>query len=383
MRLISGMLLAAACGVAFGVSRHVLPVIYPKMQEALCLYLAQLGILTTAYFFSYTVAVLFFGEISDRCGSRRVVGVGCVLCAVGTFFIGFASAFQFILIASIIIGIGAGAIFIPSVSWVLRSFDRSRGTIISFVLVGEGLLGVSVGVIAPLLVDRWGWANVWRFFGLVIFALLPVIWLSMKERPQELRVRKAFWSDGIRGFMQLSRLKTVRYLGVVYFLHGFARGLFVTFSVSYLLSKGLSYALSSASFSFLAIGFLPGAIFSGFLSDKWNKKSVLLGFFVLEASSIVLLLFLFNVISIYGIFFVVGACLTGIPTVVNTFPPELTGDRMYGRVIAVLSFMYNVGVAVSPATGGYLGEVAGSLSFSLILALLFLSAGIAIILKRM
>ncbi len=84
---------AMTSGIALGVSRHILPVIYPTMQGSLGMGYTHLGLLTSAYFFSYMVLSLVCGYLSDRIGSRLIISFGCLICAIGAFGTGFSKGF--------------------------------------------------------------------------------------------------------------------------------------------------------------------------------------------------------------------------------------------------------------------------------------------------
>jgi MFS family permease len=361
----------ATCGIAFGLSRHILPVIYPKMQSAIGSGVSNLGYLTTAYFISYTFFVLFFGHISDKIGSRNIIGISCLTCGVGTFFIGFSYSLATLLSASFIIGAGAAGLFVPMVSWILRRFERRKGLIISILLAGEGCSGFSVGFIIPKMVDLFSWRHVWRYFGLALLGLSVLLWAmisdgvnkSIKLDPEVNKEKTIF-------FRELMNFQKLKNLGLVYFLHGLTRGILVTFSVSFLVSRNIDYATASGAFSCLSLGFIPGAIVSGILCDRFKKKFVLLSLFLLEAISIGMIIFNANITIIYFLYITVGFCLTGIPTVMNTFPPELVPKNIYGKAVGLLSLVFNIGAAISPTIGGYLSDSTGSLIYPIFFSFL-------------
>ena len=357
---------ALTSGIALGISRHILPVIYPSMQATFETGYSQLGVLTSAYFFPYMVFSLICGYLSDRVGGRLIISLGCLICGIGILGMGFSKNFISLFAFSIMTGVGAGGVYVPTISSILKWFKKRKGLMVSMVLVGEGILGISIGLIIPLIVFLYSWRHVWWSFGFLLLAFTIFLWWMIDDAyPGSSlslpRKRKA------PAFLQVLALQKIWSLGFIYFLHALTRGVFVTFSVTYLVSKGAEYAKASSAFSFLAAGFIPGAILSGMLSDRFNHKNVLMGLLIVQIVSVGLLLLNPNWLLIYGLFVAVGFCLTGIPTVMGILPSLYFSDEVYGKTLGFLTLMLGLGSAVSPVIGGYLGDLTNSLTPSLFL----------------
>ena len=368
-KIVLGGLLAGALGIAFGLSRHILPIIYPRMEAPLELNLGQLGLITSSHFLFYTVTAFFSGHLSDRVEAKPIIAGACLLCSAGTLGIGFSKGFISLLAISSITGIGAGGLFVPMVAWVLKRFKEKKGAMISMILVGEGALGIAIGLAIPLIIFSFGWRHVWWLFGFVLLAISIVLWISINDtrvHASPLPLNNVRW---LMTFSHVLGLPKIRNLGFVYFLHGLTRGAFVTFSVTYVVGQGMTYSSASKAFSFLAMGFIPGAIFSGILADRYNPKYILIGLLSIEICSIGLLLLDTDFLLIYTVFGFVGFCLTGIPTVMNVFPPQFIAEKEYGSTVGTLSLMYNFGAAVSPFIGVSMGVLNDSLTFAILFGL--------------
>ena len=355
-----------ASGFALGISRHILPVIYPSMQAGLEMGYAQLGLLTSAYFFPYMIFSLIGGYLSDRVSSRPIISWGCLICAVGTLGMGFSKGFASFFAFSLITGIGAGGLYVPMISYILKWLKPKKGLMVSMVLVGEGILGISIGLIIPIVVFSYSWRHIWWSFGIMLFAFTLLFWRSIHEAHPvpDLSLPQ---NKSATNFLKVLGLPKIWSLGFIYLLHALTRGLFVTFSVTYLVSTGAPYAKASGAFSFLAVGFIPGAILTGVLSDRFNQKYVLMGLLIVQIVSVGLLLLNPNWLLIYALFIAVGFCLTGIPTVMGILPSRYFSDEVYGKTLGVLTSMLGLGFAVSPVIGGYLGDLTNSLTPSLFL----------------
>lgn len=362
------VLVTLTSGFALGISRHILPVIYPSMQATLEMGYAQLGLLTSAYFFPYMICSLIGGHLSDKVSSRPIISSGCLVCAVGTLGMGFSKGFVSLLAFSLITGIGAGGLYVPMISHILKRLKAKKGLMVSMVLVGEGIFGISIGLIVPLVVFSYSWRHIWWAFGFMLFAFTIFFWRSIHSdhHVPNLSFPK---NNEATNFSKVLGLPKIWSLGFIYFLHALTRGLFVTFSVTYLVSRGTPYAKASGAYSFLAVGFVPGAILSGMLSDRFNNKYVLMGLLIVQIVSVGLLLLDPNWLMIYGLFATVGFCLTGIPTVMGILPSQYFSDEVYGKTLGFLTLMLGLGAAVSPLIGGYLADLTNSLTPPLFLGI--------------
>jgi MFS family permease len=359
---------ALVSGIGVGISRHILPVIYPSMQATLEMGYTQLGVLTSAYFFPYMVFSLICGYLSDRIGSRSIISLGCLVCAIGILGMGFSKGFVSLFIFSLITGVGAGGLYVPTISSILKWLERKKGLMVSMVLVGEGILGAFVGLIASLTVlpYSYSWRYIWWLFGSLLFFLTILLWWAIRD-PQSTHDRSFSQKKEDISFSQVIRLPKIWSLGLIYFFHALTRGIFVTFCVTYLVSIGVVYGKASSAFSFLAVGFIPGAILSGLFSDRIDQKFLLIGLLILQIVSIGLFLLHPNGLLIYLLITAVGICATGIPTVMGVLPSRYFAEEVYGKSLGFLTLMLGLGIAISPVIGGYVGDLTNSLFVPLLL----------------
>jgi MFS family permease len=355
-------------GIIMGASRHILLVVFPHMKSSIEMNYQDLGILTSSYFLSYMVSSYIWGHYSDRIGGKRIVLFGSLLCGAMIIGIGFSSHFFSALFFTIIIGIGAGGIHVPMLSIILKWFaDGKRGFAVSMFLVGEGILAILVGITIPLITLMLSWRFVWWFFGmfaiLLTFGLLPLI----RDYPTVGGAKKpASYLDEERiTFFNIMKAPKMTTLSCVYFLQAITRGAFMTFIVTYLINEGISFKIAGGAFSSLGLGFIPGTILSGIASDRFRRTRVLASLLFIESFSLALLLLIQEVIPFYFLLTMVGFCMVGIVTVMTTIPSEYYSPKIYGKTLGFLTFVYGVGVTLSPFVGGTIADLTGSLTITL------------------
>lgn len=155
------------------VDRGTLPTAAPLMRGELHLSDTQIGILLSAFFWTYTPMQIPVGWLAERFGPHRVLALGLALWASATILVGFAHTFTVLLLLRLLLGLGESAGF-PSASKLLAAVVPPQGLgaangIVAFAY----LFGPAVGLYAGgLLMAQFGWRS--AFF---VFGALSLLWL--------------------------------------------------------------------------------------------------------------------------------------------------------------------------------------------------------------
>jgi MFS family permease len=166
------LLLAAVLFLNY-VDRGALPTAANLIQTDLRLTSSQLGMLMSAFFWTYAIIQIPMGWMAERYGAPRVLAIGLAIWALATTLFGVTSSFVLLLILRLMLGIGESVGF-PSTSKILAQTvpSESLGTangIIAFAY----LLGPAAGIyFGGLLIEALSWRAIF-----VVFGLLSLIWL--------------------------------------------------------------------------------------------------------------------------------------------------------------------------------------------------------------
>lgn len=244
---------------------------------------ALLGMLMTAFFFTYGIASVFLGFTGDRFGPRRMLISASFIWGGLMFVMGAASSYVTMLISRIALGITEG----PQFGWITKVVlgwfpETERGRANAIWLVGSPL-GSAIGFPVIIgLVAAYGWRNAFFVLGaLSIFVMLPLLALFVTAPPNELAqargdvskpTSKSFWQN-CESFLK-SRdfwLLTIFDCGELIYLWG--------------LNSWLpTYLQTVRHFDIQHLGFYSSLPFvmsflceliSGFLSDRFEKKAPL------------------------------------------------------------------------------------------------------------
>lgn len=158
-----------------------------EFKDDLGLSETQLGMVLSAFFFSYALAQVPAGWLSDRFGARTMLPIYISVWSVCTILTGFATGFAMLMAARLLFGIAQAGCYPTAGSLIKRWVQLPRrGTASSIVSFG-GRLG---GAIAPLLTawllkDYLGWRWVLTLYGAAGLFVAIQFWRIYRETPGE------------------------------------------------------------------------------------------------------------------------------------------------------------------------------------------------------
>lgn len=135
------LMLLLAAGMIFAYAqRGALSVAAPFMMKEMGLSTATMGILMSAFFWSYSFMQVPAGWLVDRIGVRRAYAWGFALWSAAAAATGFAASLAMLLLVRVVLGIGQASAFPASARAVSNWFlDKERGTVTATYLSGVRL----------------------------------------------------------------------------------------------------------------------------------------------------------------------------------------------------------------------------------------------------
>lgn len=145
----------------------------PLMKDELRLSASQIGLITSAFFWSYTPGQLLAGFLTEKFSPYRVLAIGLAMWSLATFATGFVTGFAALLLIRVLLGIGESAAFPCSSKLIGQHLPQHEmGAANALVLLGTSL-GPAFGVFfGGLIMARVGWRP-----SFVLFGALSLIWL--------------------------------------------------------------------------------------------------------------------------------------------------------------------------------------------------------------
>jgi MFS family permease len=261
-------LLAVAVFINY-VDRGAIATAAPLVKDALRLSNSQIGVLLSAFFWTYTPGQMLAGHLAERTGAYRVLALGLGVWASATALTGLVGGFALLLSLRLILGLGESAFF-PCSSKLLAQALPAHRLGAANGLIGVGLaLGPAFGTLAGgLLMARYGWRAVFILFGVAsLIWLWP--WLTVTRGVR----------DGVAVHVSAGRVPSFAAIARRRAAWGAALGHFTSNYAFYFLVFWLPlYLVKGRGFSLVGMARIGGLIYlvyavsimtAGWASDRW------------------------------------------------------------------------------------------------------------------
>ena len=360
------------------IDRSNLSIAAPLLKDELHLSASQLGILLSAFFWTYGLMQIPAGWLVDRFDVKWVFGVGFFVWSAATAVTGILHGFAALIVIRILLGWGESVAF-PSYSKILRThFAEQRRGLSNAIMMAALSLGPAFGIlVGGVIVARFGWRPFFVVLGLGSLVWL-VPWLAwMPRRPSQLAPTPSQKIGFLRIIVQRSAWGTC--LGqfcVNYFLY------FLVTWLPFYLVRGRNFSANEMAKAGSLVFFLSAASAVGWgkLSDRWIGAGTSLTF--ARKSSMVLGqigigIALAATAFTHGKIFIAMLALTGIFLGISicngwAITQTLAGPLAAGRWTGLQNFIGNFAGWVAPTLTGILVDKTGSFRSAF-----FITAGVA------
>lgn len=342
----------------------------------------------------------FGGSLIDRFGPRLVMVAGLALIALGLApMLIMTSLWQLHLFWGLFAGIGTGMVAtVLGATVAQRWFKQHRG-----LMVGLFSAAASAGqlIFLPTLMrvmTTSGWRDgIVLLTGAMVVLIIPAA-LLMRNRPEDLGLRPV-GDDGSLAAQavaalapeQTTPLRTALgtrdfwLLAGSFFICGYtSNGLVQTHMVPHALQCGFSADAAAYAFGLMGMMNVIGTLASGWLSDRFDNRLLLAGFYGFRALSIAALPFIREYEHL--LFF---AVLYGLDWIATVPPTVNLTARCYGRASVGTIFgwifcSHMIGAALAAYLGGVLFDAFGdyTLAFLSAAVLGFIAVGLSLGIAR-
>ncbi|MDO9378941.1 MAG: MFS transporter [Nocardioidaceae bacterium] len=333
----------------------------------------------------YGLTAPFAAALMDRFGVRRVAATALVLVALGSgLTLWMTAAWQLVLLWGVLIGLGTGSMALVFAATIAnRWFVQKRGLVMG-ILTAAGATGQLVFLpVMAVLADTVGWRGASLTVAVAALAVVPLVLLVMRDRPQDLGLRPYGAADdvpdppppdpsgaarrAVRALREASRTKTFWALAVGFAICGATtNGLVGTHFIPSAHDHGMPQTTAAGLLAVVGIFDIVGTIASGALTDRIDPRYLLVGYYVFRGVGLAVLPFLLSdVIRPSIVVFVVIYGLDWVATV----PPTAalcreafgeSGTLVFGWVFA----SHQVGAAIASVVAGVVRDTTGEYTFA-------------------
>lgn len=340
---------------------------------------ATIGMGISVQLVLYGLIAPFSAAFMDRFGIRPVVATALTAIALGALAtVWMSEPWHFVLTWGVIVGVGSGALALAFTATVTqRWFVRHRG-LVSGVLTAATASGQLIFLpVLAWLVEQRGWPAVSITVALACALVMPLVLLLLREHPADVGLAP-YGSDefvprppprhgaarrAIGALWTASRTSTFWLLVGAFAICGATtNGLVRTHFVPSAHDHGMAVTVAASLLAVVGIFDVVGTIFSGWLTDRFNPRLLLVVYYTLRGVSLLFLPTLMApTVEIPMIFFIVFYGLDWVATV----PPTLALCReiyaaeapvVFGWVLA----SHQVGAGIVAWAGGLVRDATGS-----------------------
>lgn len=367
-------------------------VVAPELVKTFNISGASLGLLASAYLYSYTIMQIPVGIFSDSLGPRKTITIFSLIAAAGSVLFGLSPDYIAAVASRVLIGLGVSAVFVATMKVFSEWFTGEEHARVSGMLMSVGGIGwLSATTPLAFLMLMLGWRESFVLVGLFALALTIVTWFVVSDSPgregllrtgEEITSRKKN-NGAIDNIKIVFKEKHFWAIAIWFFFRGGALlGFFGLWAGPYIIDVyKLSKQTTGNILAMIAFAMIFLSPVLGHLSDKtlMSRKKVLVGASLLNSLCWLVMLVFYDSMSIpalYAVFFIMGVTISsvGILAIVTTkefFPPEIAGTAMG----SINVFPFIGGIVFQPLIGWILdksGKFQGTYEPSAYLSIIWL-----------
>lgn len=305
----------------------------------------------------------FAGAIADKVGAGRVLFIGTLLVAFGTFITPYMQSTLGLIIAIGILSAGGAGMAGPAVLMATASRmipPEKRGIATGIINAGGSFGQFVMAPIAGALMVAGGWVSAMQILGLIVLLALPAAFL-LRGSPAvvgPVAHKPVGTADAIR-----NALRTPSYLLLAagFFVCGFHVAFLATHLPGVIASCGLPLQFGAWSLAMIGLFNIVGSIAMGWAVGRWRMKSLLSLVYATRALAVLVFLLAPKTGAVVLIF----AAVMGL-TFLSTVPPtaglvaKLFGTGNMATLFGIVMLSHQVGGFLGAWLGGKVFEATGS-----------------------
>jgi ACS family D-galactonate transporter-like MFS transporter len=370
--LMSVLLLLAISAFINYVDRGNLSIAAPMLKDELGISALQLGVLLSAFFWTYACLQPISGWLVDRWSVNWVFAGGFFLWSAATAATAMVHTFAALMILRLLVGLGESVAY-PSYSKILAlNFEEEHRGFANAAISAGQVLGPGLGMLfGGLLVARFGWRP---FFLVLGFASL--LWLAPWARWMPKGRDASFPRANAPSLSEFLRLRSAWGTSIGLFCSNYVNYFLITWLPFYLVREQHFSPENMAKIG--GIAYLVAAIFAtltGWFSDRRIakgstptvvRKSVIGGGLALAGVFV-------GLASVGGPSYSIGALILGVGffgianSSIWAVTQTLAGPQAAGRWTGFQNFIGNLAGVVAPALTGFVLDRTGQFYWAFVI----------------
>jgi len=356
--------------------RYSISNLLPEIAADLNFSWTAAGLAMTLMWLIYALVQFPSGILSDIKGRKIIILIAMSIFSFSYVLVGLSVSFLMFLFALLLLGFGTGAYPAVGISMITDIFKKKRGKALG-IRDSAGSLAYIAPIIAASIAASYHWRTFFFLWAGICGISVLIFYKGTTESttlPDSVSIKERIW-DGVKVF----RSKNVQLVFVVNLLIAITWISYMSFFPSLLIvEKGFSPIQAAIALGILGLG---GFIFKpiiGSLSDKYNKKLIIIILSIITALGTLAIV---NIQSLYLIYLIsfIPALATAIFPIISSHLMDSFEEK--GRAGKLGFYRSNLILLSSPASS-VIGFLADKYNFNIpfigISMILFLAAVILI-----
>lgn len=326
----------------------------------------------------------FAAALMDQLGVRRVVAGALTLVAAGAGGSVFMTAsWQLLVCWGVLIGLGTGSMALVFAATIAnRWFEQRRGLVMGVLTAGSATGQLIFLPIVASLAEGAGWRAASLVVAGAALAVVPVVWWVVRDHPEERGATPygapADWTPpprqhggaarrAVEGLTYAARQRSFWALAVAFAICGATtNGLIGIHFIPSAHDHGMASTTAAGLLAVVGIFDIVGTIASGWLTDKFDPRALLVAYYLFRGLGLLLLpQLLADSVHPSMVLFIVIYGLDWVATVPPTVAlcREAFGERgtiVFGWVFAA----HQVGAAVAALGAGVVRDTFGTYTYA-------------------
>ncbi|MBA3312727.1 MAG: MFS transporter [Planctomycetaceae bacterium] len=380
-------LLVLAVGINY-IDRGSLSVAKTELSLEFDLDSAQMGLLFSAFFWSYALCQLAAGWMVDRFDVKWVYAGGFLIWSLATLAMGVVGGFTAFVALRLMLGAGESVAFPATSRVIVENFaEHRRGFANALVDAGSKIGPASSMLLGGLIVAYWGWRAMFLILGIAsLMWLVPWIALAPSHRSRTDSTPDDTGERSRVGFAQLLVRREVWGTSLGFFCLGYAWYFLVSWLPAYLEEeRGFSKEAMAVFGSLPFWAMAATSVLGGWLSDRWIangstptlvRKSFLIAGLLFCAAFLYAASIAPSDTSCIALLILACASLGFYSSNAWAVTQTLAGPQAAGQWSGLQNAIGNMGGVASPALTGWIVKETGSFSLAFTAASVMLVVGV-------
>jgi MFS family permease len=303
------------------------------------------------------------GAIADKVGAGRVLFIGVLLVALGTFITPYMTSTLGLIVAiGVLAAGGAGmagpAVLMPAATRLIA--PQRRGIAFGVVNTGSSFGQFLIAPIAGMLMLTFGWVSAMQVLALAVLLVIPAAFILRGAPAQPVAAAQPPLSAGQAIGVAL-RNPNYLLLAAGFFVCGFHVAFLATHLPGVIAACGLPLEFGAWSLALLGLFNIAGSLGIGWAMGRWRSRSLLSLLYMTRALAVLL----FLLAPKTGLVVLLFAAVMGL-TFLSTVPPtaglvaKFFGPANMGTQFGIVMLVHQIGAFAGVWLGGKAFEVSGS-----------------------